>query len=107
MHEVVEKGVDSPNPKSGLAFFPNQNLRKVKTSQAMPAVNPITSLPHFITKDEHTTLVGSTPNSFNDIPPVIRHKEENVSISLDPPLEGFSSTSEAQGTLYILTRLAQ
>ncbi|KIM40586.1 hypothetical protein M413DRAFT_446016 [Hebeloma cylindrosporum] len=69
----------------------------------MPAVNPITSLPHFITKDEHTTLVGSTPNSFNDIPPVIRHKEENVSISLDPPLEGFQNSDSAQGTLYILT----
>jgi hypothetical protein len=86
--------------------FPSFQTKTSENLSAMPAVNPITNLPHFITKDEHTTLVGSTPNSFNDIPPVIRHKEENVSISLDPPLEGFPNTNAAQGTLYVLTRSA-
>jgi hypothetical protein len=94
-------GCGYPNPKFGF-----DSSLQTKTSK-MPAVNPIINLPHFISKDEHTTLVGSTPNSFNDIPPVIRHKEENVSISLDPPLEGFSNTEAAQGTLYVLTRSAQ
>lgn len=67
----------------------------------MPAVNLISTLPNFTSQDEHTTIVGSTPNSFTDIPPVIRHKEENVSVVLEPELEGFSN---AQGTLYVLTR---
>ena len=67
----------------------------------MPAVNLISTLPNFTSQDEHTTIVGSTPNSFTDIPPVIRHKEENVSVVLEPELEGFSNTV---GTLYVLTR---
>ena len=67
----------------------------------MPAVNLISTLPTFISRDEHATLVGSTPNSFTDIPPVIRHKEEGVSVVLEPELEGFSN---AKGTLYVLTR---
>jgi len=66
----------------------------------MPAVNLISTLPTFTSQDEHTTLVGSTPNSFTDIPPVIKHKEEGVSVVLEPELEGFSN---AQGTLYVLT----
>lgn len=70
----------------------------------MPALNLISTLPTFTSQDEHTTLVGSTPNSFTDIPPVIRHKEEAVSVLLDPPLEGFSNEDAAQGTLYVLTR---
>ncbi|KDR78948.1 hypothetical protein GALMADRAFT_244609 [Galerina marginata CBS 339.88] len=69
----------------------------------MPAVNLITSLPTFVSPEEHTTLVASTPNSFSDIPPVIRHKEENVSVSLDPPLENLSTQNATRGTLYVLT----
>ena len=67
----------------------------------MPAVNLISTLPNFTSQDEHTTIVGSTPNSFTDIPPVIRHKEEGVSVVLEPELEGFAN---AKGTLYVLTR---
>jgi len=70
----------------------------------MPAVNLISTLPTFTSQDEHITLVGSTPNSFTDIPPVIRHKEEGVSVVLDPQFEGFSNEDAAQGTLYVLTR---
>ncbi|KAK7051020.1 hypothetical protein VNI00_005132 [Paramarasmius palmivorus] len=68
----------------------------------MTAVTLITSTPHFISQEEHKTLVGSTPASFNDIPPVLRHKEENVSVALDPPVQGFSEQDAAQGTLYII-----
>jgi hypothetical protein len=67
----------------------------------MPAVHLISTLPAFTSQDEHTTLVGSTPNSFTDIPPVIKHKEEGVSVVLEPAFEGFPNT---QGTLYVLTR---
>ncbi|KAL0063674.1 hypothetical protein AAF712_009366 [Marasmius tenuissimus] len=68
----------------------------------MTAVTVITAVPQFISADEHKTLVGSTPTSFNDIPPVLRHKEENVSVSLDPPLAGFSDEDAAKGTLYVI-----
>ncbi|KAF5327537.1 hypothetical protein D9619_004362 [Psilocybe cf. subviscida] len=67
----------------------------------MPAVKPISAVPKYISKEEHSALVASTPASFGDIPPVIRHKEENVSITLDPGFGIF--TNATQGTLYILT----
>ena len=73
----------------------------ISLCSTMPAVNLISTLPNFTSQDEHTTIVGSTPSSFTDIPPVIRHKEENVSVVLEPELEGFSNN---QGTLYVLTR---
>ncbi|TFY76150.1 hypothetical protein EWM64_g7861 [Hericium alpestre] len=68
----------------------------------MPAVTLISSVPHYISPDEHKTLTGTTPASFRDIPPVLRHQEENVSVAFDPPLEGFSAADCAQGTLYVI-----
>jgi nucleotide-sensitive chloride channel 1A len=70
----------------------------------MPAIQPIAAVPTFISQEEHRDLLASTPNSFQDIPPVIRHREDNASILLDPALEGFSPEDAAQGTLYVLTR---
>ncbi|KAI0784457.1 regulator of volume decrease after cellular swelling-domain-containing protein [Abortiporus biennis] len=68
----------------------------------MAPITFISELPKFISREEHKTVIASTPSSFSDIPPVLRHKEENVSISLDPPLEGFSSEDSANGTLYVI-----
>jgi len=68
----------------------------------MPAATLITSLPTFVDADEHRSLVGSTPASFNDIPPKLCHKEDNVSVSLDPPLDNFTAQDAAQGTLYVI-----
>lgn len=68
----------------------------------MPAVTLISSVPEFASQEEHASSVGSTPNSFSDINPVLKHKEANVSISFEPPVEGFDST--VQGTLYVVTR---
>lgn len=70
----------------------------------MPAVNLISILPSFTSLEEHKNLLASTPNSFQDIPPVLRHREDHASIALDPALEGFSVEEAAQGTLYVLTR---
>jgi len=70
----------------------------------MPAVTLITSIPKFISADEYRTLAASTPSSFNDIPPVLRHQEEHVAVSLDPPLDGLSIDDCAKGTLYVLER---
>ncbi|TFK50036.1 hypothetical protein OE88DRAFT_1713189 [Heliocybe sulcata] len=68
----------------------------------MPSVTPITAIPTFVSPEEHKTLVESTPASFNDIPPVLRHKEENVLVKLDPAAEGFTGEGDARGTLYVL-----
>ena len=70
----------------------------------MPGLKSIADVPNFVSKEEHTALVGSTPTSFNDIPPVLKHKEENVSVTIDPAFEGFLSENAVQGTLYVLTR---
>ncbi|KAJ7220026.1 regulator of volume decrease after cellular swelling-domain-containing protein, partial [Mycena pura] len=62
----------------------------------------ITTVPAYISRDQHTAAVAETPASFSDIPPVLFHKEDNVSVTLDPPLDGFSADDGAQGTLYII-----
>lgn len=70
----------------------------------MSRIALIAELPKFVTPAEHQQLVASTPVSFNDIPPVLRHREEAVAVTLDPPLEGFSMEDAAKGTLYIIER---
>ncbi|KAE9399261.1 hypothetical protein BT96DRAFT_957291 [Gymnopus androsaceus JB14] len=68
----------------------------------MAAATLISSIPNFVSPEEHKTIVGSTPSSFSDIPPVLRHKEESVSVTLEPSLEGFSEEDGKEGTLYVL-----
>ena len=65
----------------------------------------ITEPPRFVTPEDHRQLITSTPASFDDIPPVLRHKEDGLTVALDPPLEGFS-VEDAKGTLYITERYA-
>ncbi|KAH9921312.1 regulator of volume decrease after cellular swelling-domain-containing protein [Fomitopsis serialis] len=62
----------------------------------------VTALPNHISPEEHKIIVASTPASFASIPPVLRHKEENVSVTIDPPLEGFPLEDLANGTLYVI-----
>ncbi|EKM57833.1 uncharacterized protein PHACADRAFT_158876 [Phanerochaete carnosa HHB-10118-sp] len=62
----------------------------------------VDALPTFISPDAHKDLVASTPASFNDIPPVLRHKEENVSIKLDPALPEFTADDCVNGSLYVI-----
>jgi nucleotide-sensitive chloride channel 1A len=40
-----------------------------------------TNPPTTVTREEHTTLTSSTPQSFDDIPPILRF-EDNVEITL-------------------------
>ncbi|EGN99043.1 hypothetical protein SERLA73DRAFT_181824 [Serpula lacrymans var. lacrymans S7.3] len=68
----------------------------------MPSATLIAALPAFVSPDAHRELVASTPASFSDIPPVLRHKEDNVAVSLAPPLDGFSEQDSTQGSLYVL-----
>lgn len=64
----------------------------------------IDTLPVFISPEEHGNIVSATPTSFNEISPVLRHKEDNVSVTFDPPLAGLSSNDYASGALYIIER---
>ncbi|KAI0926295.1 hypothetical protein AcW1_008504 [Taiwanofungus camphoratus] len=61
----------------------------------------ISSLPVYVSPDEHRNIVASTPASFTDLPAVLRHKQENVSVTIDPPLNAFAAEDCANGTLYI------
>lgn len=70
----------------------------------MPAISLTDAIPNHVSVEEHRTLTGVTPTSFGDIPPVLRQKVDNVRLTLDPSLEGFSPEDGAQGTLYIIER---
>lgn len=70
----------------------------------MAPIIVVNALPKYVSPEEHKTLITSTPASFNDIPPVLRHQEENVSITLDSPVEGFTTEDCAKGTLYVIER---
>jgi len=62
----------------------------------------ISSLPPFISPEEHKTLTSTTPESFSSIPPILRLEESNVSVSFDPPLQDFGLDDCKRGTLYII-----
>ncbi|EJD49665.1 hypothetical protein AURDEDRAFT_84813, partial [Auricularia subglabra TFB-10046 SS5] len=68
---------------------------------------PVTTLngpPPFTTPEQHAQLTASTPESFESIPPILRHLEQAVVLSLDPPLDGVQCT-EARGALYVTERV--
>lgn len=66
----------------------------------------ITAVPDFVSPEEHRNIVASTPSSFSEIRPVLRHKQENVSVMSDPPLDAFTPEDAASGVLYIIERYA-
>ncbi|KDQ14362.1 hypothetical protein BOTBODRAFT_32820 [Botryobasidium botryosum FD-172 SS1] len=68
----------------------------------MAPVTVISSLPKFVAPSVHGELISSTPASFSDIPPVLRHQEENVSIRLLPAIEEISEEDCKVGTLYVI-----
>ena len=63
----------------------------------------VTSVPNHVSEEQHRVLVSSTPTSFSDIPSILYYREENISVVLDPPLQGFSEEDAAMGTLYLLS----
>lgn len=68
----------------------------------MPGISFTDAIPNHVSVEEHRTLTGVTPTSFGDIPPVLRQKVDNVRLTFDPSLDGFSTEDGAQGTLYII-----
>ncbi|KAH7884573.1 regulator of volume decrease after cellular swelling-domain-containing protein [Phlebopus sp. FC_14] len=68
----------------------------------MVSTTIITAVPASVTPEEHRNIIASTPSSFNDIPPVLRNKQEHVSVSLDPPLDEFTVEDSSDGVLYVI-----
>ncbi|CED84175.1 Chloride ion current inducer protein [Phaffia rhodozyma] len=62
-------------------------------------LSKISSPPRFISPEDHSALTSSTPESFASIPPIIRHKQENVTVNFSPEWEGYGSRTT--GTIYI------
>lgn len=76
-----------------------------RLTPAMPAVTVIDALPRFVTPQEHAEIVSRTPESFASIPSVLRHKQDNVTVSLDPPIAEFNDDNK--GSIYVVERLAK
>ena len=72
----------------------------------MPAVTLIDAPPLSITLDEYNEASQATPASFSDIPPVLRHKAENIRITFTPPVPDLSEEELSKGTLYVIERYA-
>ncbi|KAH7912318.1 regulator of volume decrease after cellular swelling-domain-containing protein [Hygrophoropsis aurantiaca] len=68
----------------------------------MGRITAITSIPAFVSPEEHRDLAASTPTSFSNIPPILRHREQGVRVSLDPPLEGWTEGEAIEGDLYVI-----
>ncbi|KIO34402.1 hypothetical protein M407DRAFT_128113 [Tulasnella calospora MUT 4182] len=70
----------------------------------MPAIQPISSLPHCVSPAEHAEFISKTPENFADIPPVLRHKQENVTVELIPAPQPSDNGLEGVmiGTLYVI-----
>jgi nucleotide-sensitive chloride channel 1A len=66
------------------------------------AIKLVDTVPVCLSPEERSVLVRSTPASFNDIPPTLRHKEDNVSVKIVPALPGFSDQDSLSGSLYVL-----
>ncbi|SJL08353.1 uncharacterized protein ARMOST_11716 [Armillaria ostoyae] len=64
------------------------------------AVHLTSTLPIFSTRQEHATIVSSTPQNFSDIPPVLRHQQNEVQVRFEAPLEG--KADWRHGTLYVI-----
>lgn len=94
----------TPHPTATSASRVSARALQNSTKSTMAPFTLITELPAHISPEEHQNIVASTPSSFASIPPVLRHKEENVSVTIDPPLEGFPSEDLVSGTLYVIER---
>lgn len=63
-----------------------------------PTLTVLSSPPPALTSAELSELSQSTPSSFEGIPPVLRHREEDVEFTIEPAYEGFST---GRGSLFI------
>jgi nucleotide-sensitive chloride channel 1A len=54
----------------------------------MPAAILISSVPVSVSREEYAQIAAQNLSHFLDVPPVLQLKEEDVSVILDPPLDG-------------------
>lgn len=57
----------------------------------------LTSPPPSLSLEDLNQISASTPSSFEGIPPLLRHFEDNVEFFVDPPFEGVGG--EGAGSL--------
>lgn len=60
-----------------------------------------TSVPKFISRDEHISMTSTTPASWTDIPPILHYSEEGVKIEFDP---AYRNQAEMKGNLWVTER---
>ena len=53
-----------------------------------------------ISQEDWNSMTSETPTSFASIPPIIRHQQENVTITFSPDWEGYGEQG-IKGTLYV------
>lgn len=68
------------------------------------AIERITSAPPALSQEELDSLSASTPESFAGIPPLLRHKEEDVFWTVEPEYQG---VKQGRGTLWVTEEYAQ
>jgi hypothetical protein len=67
------------------------------------AITCLTTPPPALSATELAEISTTTPATFEGIPPILRHKEEQVEFSIDPAFEGFVG---GKGELWITEGLA-
>lgn len=74
-------------------------------SPAPPTLHLLTAPPPALTPAQLAVISTATPSSFQGIDPLLRHKEDNVTVFIDPPFPGLGGEHEAkegiEGELWI------
>lgn len=62
------------------------------------AITLLTAAPPALSSAELAEISAATPSTFEGIAPLLRHKEEQVEVTVDPAFEGLSG---GKGELWI------
>ena len=62
------------------------------------AITLLSQPPPALSQAELAEISASTPSTFEGIAPILRHKEEQVTVTVEPAFEGFTG---GKGELYI------
>jgi len=66
----------------------------------MPAIKLISEVPRHSSPQEHSELTSKTPEDFKDIPPILRYTQQDVIVTIDPPVVGLDARLTT--TIYVL-----
>jgi hypothetical protein len=94
-----------PEPEPEVPSRASQESGKAESGAAVAgederpgALVPITSVPKYISREEHISLTSTTPASWSDIPPVLHFNEEGAKIEFDP---AYRNQTEMKGDLWV------